>query len=131
MSLSYIVDIAALILRGPHASMVVGAASGWSQSTLNSRGRNPLHRTLFNMTCLVLTVQTSGQVFRFLGGRVPLELGQIAFPLAGMALTYFVVNTAPIAIAIALTTGQTRGGSGGTISPAASPITSSAPSRRR
>ena len=63
MSLSYIVDIAALILRGPHASMIVGAASGWSQSTLNSRAPNPLYRTLFNMACLVLTVQASGQVF--------------------------------------------------------------------
>jgi PAS domain S-box-containing protein len=106
MSLSYIVDIAALILRGPHASMIVGAAGGWSQSTLNSRVRNPLYRTLFNMACLILTVQTSGQVFRFLGGRTPLEFGQVAIPLAGMALTYFVVNTAPIAIAIALTTRQ-------------------------
>jgi len=106
MSLSYIVDIAALILRGPHASMIVGAASGWSQSTLNSRAQNPLYRTLFNMACLVLTVQTSGQVFRFLGGRTPLDVGHVAIPLAGMALTYFVVNTAPIAIAIALSTGQ-------------------------
>jgi hypothetical protein len=51
-------------------------------------------------------VQTSGQVFRFLGGRTPLEFEQVAIPLVGMALTYFVVNTAPIAIAIALTTGQ-------------------------
>src|SRR6185369_9798357 len=87
-------------------SMIVGAAGGWSQSTLNSRVRNPLYRTLFNMACLILTVQTSGQVFRFLGGRTPLEFGQVAIPLAGMALTYFVVNTAPIAIAIALTTRQ-------------------------
>jgi PAS domain S-box-containing protein len=31
---------------------------------------------------------------------------EILLPLAGMALTYFVVNTAPIAIAIALTTSQ-------------------------
>src|SRR3954447_10205725 len=61
MSLSYVVDIAALILRGPHASMLVGAASGWSQSTLNSKGPNPLYRTLFNIACLVLTVQASGQ----------------------------------------------------------------------
>jgi len=106
MSLSYVVDIAALILRGPHASMIVGAASGWTQSTLNSRGRNPLYRTLFNMACLVLTVQTSGQVFRFLGGRMPVDIGGVAIPLVGMALTYFVINTASIAIAIALSTGE-------------------------
>ena len=30
----------------------------------------------------------------------------MAVPLAGMALTYFFVNTIPIAVAIALTTGQ-------------------------
>ena len=37
MSVSYVVEIASLILRGPHATMIVGAASGWSQTTLNSR----------------------------------------------------------------------------------------------
>src|ERR1700724_4824431 len=61
MSVSYVVDIAALILRGPHATMIVGAVSGLSQSTLNSQSRNPVYRTLFNMACLVLTVQVAGQ----------------------------------------------------------------------
>ena len=68
MSVSYVVDIASLILRGPHATMIVGAASGWSQSTLNARGATPCYRTLFNMACLVLTVQAAGQVFQRLGG---------------------------------------------------------------
>src|SRR5213082_2235042 len=51
MSVSYVVDIASLILRGPHATMIVGAASAWTQSTFNQpKGRpNPLYRTLFNM----------------------------------------------------------------------------------
>ena len=60
MSVSYVDDIASLILRGPHATMLVGAVSGWSQSTLNSGGRNPFYRTVFNMACLVVTVQVSG-----------------------------------------------------------------------
>ena len=107
MSVSYVVDIAALILRGPHATMIVGAASGWSQSVLNAGRRgNPLHRTLFNMAILVLTVQAAGQVFRLLGGRADVGLAGLVVPLAGMALTYFLVNTVPIAIAIALTTQQ-------------------------
>jgi PAS domain S-box-containing protein len=106
MSLSYIVDIAALILRGPHASMIVGAASAWSQTTFNARGRNPLYRTLFNMACLVLTVQAAGQVYQRLGGTPRLELSTAVVPLVAMALTYFVVNTVPIAIAVALTTHQ-------------------------
>jgi PAS domain S-box-containing protein len=106
MSVSYVVDIAALILRGPHASMIVGAASGWSQTTMNARARNPAFRTLFNMSILVLTVQAAGQMYLRLGGRADAEPAALVVPLAGMALTYFFANTVPIAIAVALTTGQ-------------------------
>src|SRR5262245_16777832 len=111
MSVSYVVDIAALIMRGPHASMLVSIASAWSQSTLNAKSRNPLYRTLFNMAILVITVQASGQVYERLGGTGHPELSaQIVVPLIGMALTYFFVNTIPIAFAIALTTNQSPWG---------------------
>ncbi|MGB7218530.1 MAG: ATP-binding protein [Vicinamibacterales bacterium] len=110
MSVSYVVDIASLMLRGPHASMIVGAASGWSQSTINARTPNPLYRTLFNISILILTVQASGQVYQRLGGTSQADLPAIALPLAGMALTYFFVNTIPIACAIALTTSQSPWG---------------------
>jgi PAS domain S-box-containing protein len=108
MSVSYVVDIASLILRGPHATMLVGAAGGWSQSTLNSRSRNPVYRTLFNMACLVITVQAAGQLYQRLGGRPSADLTAIGvlIPLTGMALAYFIFNTVPIAMAIALTTSQ-------------------------
>jgi PAS domain S-box-containing protein len=109
MSVSYVVDIASLILRGPHATMIVGAASGWSQSTLNQpkANPNPPYRTLFNMAILVLTVQTSGQVYRLLGGTSSTtDIATTIVPLTGMAFTYFFVNTVPIAIAIALSTRQ-------------------------
>jgi PAS domain S-box-containing protein len=106
MSVSYVVDIAALILRGPHTTMIVGAASGWCQTTLNSRTPNPPFRTLFNMAILVLTVEASGQVFQRLGGTPTADASALVMPLAGMALTYFFANTIPIAIAIALTTNQ-------------------------
>src|SRR5262249_7321499 len=99
-------DIAALILRGPHATMIVCAASGWSQTMLNARSRHPAYRTLFNMAILVLTAQAAGQVFQRLGGRADAEPAALALPLAGMALTYFFANTVPIAVAIALTTRQ-------------------------
>jgi PAS domain S-box-containing protein len=106
MSVSYVVDIASLILRGPHATMIVGAVSGWSQTTLNSRSPNPLFRTLFNMSVLVLTVEAAGQVYQRLGGHEDADPAALVMPLLGMALTYFFVNTVPIAFAIALTTNQ-------------------------
>ena len=106
MSVSYVVDIASLILFGPHTTMIVGAVSGWSQSTLNTKANNPPHRTLFNIACLVLTVQAAGQVFQRLGGTETADFGTLLLPAVGMALTYFVMNTVPIAIAIASTTDQ-------------------------
>ena len=106
MSVSYIVDIAALIVRGPHTTMLIGAVSGWSQSMLNARSRPAVHRTLFNMAVLVLTVQAAGQVYQRLGGTTSGDLRLMVIPLTGMALTYFLVNTVPIAIAIALATQQ-------------------------
>ena len=107
MSVSYVVDIASLILRGPHATMIVGAASGWSQTTFKSQTRNPLYRTLFNMAILLLTVQSAGQIYWRLGGTASFtNVSALTAPLIAAATTYFLVNTVPIALAIALSTNQ-------------------------
>jgi PAS domain S-box-containing protein len=107
MSVSYVVDIASLILRGPHATMIVGAVSGWSQTTFNTQSKQPPYRTLFNMACLALTVELAGQVYVQLGGTPHVELtAGLAIPLAGMALTYYFANTLMIATAVALSTRQ-------------------------
>src|SRR5881392_2726716 len=59
MSVSYAVDFASLLLLGPHQTMLVAAGSAFSQCNLNSKDRNPLHRTLFSVASLVITVQAS------------------------------------------------------------------------
>jgi PAS domain S-box-containing protein len=107
MSVSYVVDIASIILRGPHATMIVGATSGWSQTTFNTQTKQPTYRTLFNMACLALTVEAAGQVYVQLGGTPRVELtASLAIPLAAMALTYYFSNTLMIATAVALSTRQ-------------------------
>jgi PAS domain S-box-containing protein len=106
MSVSYVVDIASLILYGPHATMIVGALSGWAQTTFNTPQRNPPYRLLFNMASLALTVQVAGQVYQRLGGRPDANVGTLAVPLTAMALTYFFANTVLIAAAVALSTNQ-------------------------
>src|SRR5450631_1270772 len=63
MSVSYAVDFAALLLLGPHETMLVAAGSAFSQCHLNSKERNPIHRTLFSVASLVITVQASGLAF--------------------------------------------------------------------
>jgi PAS domain S-box-containing protein len=90
MSVSYVVDIAALILYGPHTTMIVGAASGWSQTTFNAASRNPAYRTLFNMAILVLTAQAAGHVYEWLGGTSTADVNTLTLLLAAapMYLTY-------------------------------------------
>jgi putative nucleotidyltransferase with HDIG domain len=110
MSVSYAVDFLSLLMLGPHQTMLVAAASAWSQCTFRMSERNPVYRTLFSMSCLTITVQVAGLVFTELGGSPGhlLAFGVLgmAKPLVGAAVTYFLVNTALIATAIALSTRQ-------------------------
>src|SRR5262245_20350351 len=109
MSVSYAVDFAALLLLGPDQTMLVAAASAWSQCTLRTESRTPVYRTLFSMASLVLTVKAAGLAYGWLGGTPPgvlVGLFDMAKPLVGAATTYFIFNTAFIAIAIALSTKQ-------------------------
>jgi diguanylate cyclase (GGDEF)-like protein/putative nucleotidyltransferase with HDIG domain len=107
MSVSYAVDFASLLLLGPDETMIVAAVSAWSQCSFRIKEPNPPHRTLFSMACLIVTVQAAGTVYIYLGG-VPgqFELKTLAKPLVGAATTYFVINTAMIATAIAWSTKQ-------------------------
>src|SRR5262249_19211203 len=109
MSVSYAVDFAALLLLGADETMLVAAASAWSQCTFRVEPRTPPYRTLFSIASLVLTVKAAGLVYGWLGGTASVSLGspfEIAKPLVGAATTYFVFNTAFIATAIALSTRQ-------------------------
>jgi diguanylate cyclase (GGDEF)-like protein/putative nucleotidyltransferase with HDIG domain len=108
MSVSYAVDFAALLLLGPHETMLISVASAWSQCTFRMKVKNPVYRTLFSMACLAITVQVAGWFFLWLGG-APGALGtmpQTAKPLVGAATAYFVCNTLLVAVAIALSTRQ-------------------------
>src|SRR5262249_32715299 len=113
MSVSYAVDFAALLLLGADATMWVAAMSAWSQCTFRTQAPSPIHRTLFSMASLVLTVKATGLVYTWRGGPPPgtsfsildfwstSEL-QIAKPLVGAATAYFICNTTFVATAISL-----------------------------
>src|SRR5262249_54706473 len=108
MSVSYAVDFASLLLLGADETMLVAAASAWSQCTFRMQSRNPPYRTLYSMASLVLTVKAAGLVYLALGGARPGEpfsLWAVPKPLVGAATAYFVCNTAFIASAIGLSTG--------------------------
>jgi diguanylate cyclase (GGDEF)-like protein/putative nucleotidyltransferase with HDIG domain len=105
MSVSYAVDFASLLLLGPHETMLVAAGSAISQCHLNTKQDNPTYRTLFSMASLIITVQGAGLAFRWLGGTAPpMPLGVLMPPLVAAATVYFLLNTALVASAIALST---------------------------
>jgi diguanylate cyclase (GGDEF)-like protein/putative nucleotidyltransferase with HDIG domain len=108
MSVSYAVDFAALLLLGADQTMLVAAASAWSQCTFRTQSRSAPYRTLFSMASLVLTVKAAGWVYTLLGGTsaVPFTWMSVTKPLVGAATTYFVFNTLLIAMAIGLSTRQ-------------------------
>ncbi len=107
MSVSYAVDFASLLLLGPNETMIVATASAWSQCTFRIKDRNPVYRTLFSMACLVITVQVAGTIYGLLGGTPgELDIWTLPKPLVGAATAYFLINTAMVATAIALSTRQ-------------------------
>jgi diguanylate cyclase (GGDEF)-like protein/putative nucleotidyltransferase with HDIG domain len=109
MSVSYAVDFAALLLLGPHETMFVAVTSAWSQCTFRMKTRNPLHRTLFSMACLAITVEAAGYAYLQAGGvpgTLATTIAGVARPLVAAATTYFVFNTFTIAIAIAVASRQ-------------------------
>jgi diguanylate cyclase (GGDEF)-like protein/putative nucleotidyltransferase with HDIG domain len=104
MSVSHAVDFASLLLLGPHETMIVAAASAFSQCHLNNKEQSPLYRTLFSMASLVLTVQGAGLALVWLSGPGATTWMTIARPLVGAATVYFLLNTGLVASAIALST---------------------------
>jgi diguanylate cyclase (GGDEF)-like protein/putative nucleotidyltransferase with HDIG domain len=112
MSVSYAVDFASLLLLGADQTMLVAAASAWSQCTFRAQSKSPLHRTLFSMASLVLTVKATGLVYVLFGGPPPgalmtaAALPSLPKPLLGAAATYFICNTTFIATAISLSNRQ-------------------------
>ena len=109
MSVSYAVDFAALLLLGANETMLVAAASAWSQCTFRMTTRNPAYRTLYSMASLVLTVKAAGLVYEAFNGTPPghaFNLWDVPKPLVGAATAYFICNTAFIATAIGVSTKQ-------------------------
>ena len=106
MSVSYAIDFASLLLLGVDQTMLIAAASALSQCVLNNRDNQPLHRTLFSMATLVVTVAGAGYAFMLLSAPGPDPVTAVARPLVGAATVYFLLNTGLIAVAIALASRQ-------------------------
>ena len=108
LSVSYMVDFAALLMLGPAPTILIAITSAWSQCTFRMKQPTPWYRTLFSMASLAITVLASGLVYERLGGVPGLVTNTVATvaALVGAATTYFLFNTVLVSCAIALSTRQ-------------------------
>jgi signal transduction histidine kinase/FixJ family two-component response regulator len=103
MSMAYAVDFVALVSAGPDLAMVIAAAGVVLQCTVRVRRSQPLHRAAFSVSSVVIAVQAAGWAWQAFGGSSSSpSIQTLAVPLSAAATTYFAVNTALVAGAIAL-----------------------------
>jgi diguanylate cyclase (GGDEF)-like protein/putative nucleotidyltransferase with HDIG domain len=104
LSLSHAVNFWALFALGPAPTVCIATVSAWAQCTLRANGRNPVHRVIFSIASLTVTVACAGVPVSMLlgdGTAAPLlRAAAVAAPL------YFFVNSTLVAAAIALSTRQ-------------------------
>jgi PAS domain-containing protein len=103
LSVSYVADLMALMLLGPHEAMIVALAGAWVQCTVRVKQRYPPYRTAFSLAAEVITMQATGVVYAGLGGfAADANLIALQKPLVGAIVTYFLVNSTIFAVVIAL-----------------------------
>jgi PAS domain S-box-containing protein len=103
LSVSYVADLMALMLLGPHEAMIVALAGAWVQCTVRVKQRYPPYRTAFNLAAEAITMQATGAVYLGLGGFTnDANLIALQKPLVGAIVTYFLVNSTIFAVVIAL-----------------------------
>jgi len=106
LSLSHAVNFWALFALGPAEAVCIATLSAWAQCTLRAGGRNPLHRVVFSIGSLALTVWISGLPMVFTMGSDVSAAAALVRTAAVVAPLYFFVNSALVAGAIALSTRQ-------------------------
>ena len=100
MSVSYVVDLASLLLIGPHTTLIVSLAGGLGRH-LATRPGPAVREMLFSMAALVLAVEGAG-IVPLLGGSPVDGFLELTELLVGVAAVYFVIHTGLVATAHAL-----------------------------
>jgi diguanylate cyclase (GGDEF)-like protein len=106
LSLSHAVNFWALFALGPAATVCIAAVSAWAQCTLRVGERNPLHRILFSIGSLIVTMSVAALPLLLGLDLDPSSVASLARAAAVIAPLYFFVNSGLVAGAIALSTRQ-------------------------
>jgi diguanylate cyclase (GGDEF)-like protein len=106
LSLSFAVTLAAIPLLGGTEACFIGMGSAWTQCTFRMKARNPLHRTLFSIAMVGVSVHAALLLFGWAHADDEQYMLSLVRPMLSATAGYFVVNSLLVAAAIALATHQ-------------------------
>lgn len=106
LSLSHAVNFWALFALGPASTVCIATVSAWAQCTLRAHGSNPLHRVVFSIASLTVTVSVAGVPLSMMLAADQSSLVALLRAAAVVAPIYFFINSGLVAGAIALATRQ-------------------------
>jgi signal transduction histidine kinase/ActR/RegA family two-component response regulator len=104
LSVSTAVNVMTMLLLGPGHAVAVAVAGAWVQCTVNVSLPYPWYRTTFSAAAQAVTMGVSWLVYRELGGTSGIDFSLAPLPIGAAIATYFLVNSALIAGAIASST---------------------------
>ena len=109
LSVADAANIMSLLLLGPDAAALIAVVGVWIQCTYRTKQRYPLHRTVFSMAALAITMVAAGSVYQWTAdATTPTTFAAVlSKPLVLTLGVYFLGNTSLVAAAIALSTGRT------------------------
>jgi diguanylate cyclase (GGDEF)-like protein len=102
LTVCHIIDLLALLICGADAAVFVASWSAWAQCTFRNREPNPIHRTLFSIAALAISMGVAGQAYDSLGF-APADWSLLQLKsFAAAATIFFILNTGLVAGAVAL-----------------------------
>ena len=106
LSLAHTVNFWALFTVGGAPSVCVAALSAAAQCTLRTNEQNPLHRVVFSVASLALTMWLAALPLEWALGSDQSGMVGLLRAVAIIAPLYFIINTGLVAGAVALSTHQ-------------------------
>jgi diguanylate cyclase (GGDEF)-like protein/putative nucleotidyltransferase with HDIG domain len=106
VSIAFTFIFTTLLLLGPAAGALAAVSAGVTASVIRRGPRPPLYRTLFNSANLAVASVLAGGVFHLAGGSPgAFDLASEWLPALLGTLTYFMLNTGLVAVAVSCTDG--------------------------
>jgi diguanylate cyclase (GGDEF)-like protein len=106
LSLSFAITLAAIPILGGTEACLVGMASAWTQCTFRMKSRNPLHRTVFSIAMVAVSVHVALLMFTWARAHEGIHALDVVRPILFATTGYFVANSLLLAAAVGLATRQ-------------------------